>query len=270
MPKLNKKDLNRGWLFWQMFTLSSCSYEKLESSGFAFSMIPIAKKLYGEGSEEFQQCIERHTAFYNTEPQTGSIVNGIIASLEEEKSNGTNIDDDVMHSIKTALMGPIAGIGDSTVQGIFIPLLLSIGMGLSADGSIAGVIFYIIAYNGIMLSLSRFLYGKGYNLGAGAVDYIKSDSINKLKNAFNVLGMIVVGGLASSFVKLSTIVEIYNKVTETTFVIQDSLDSFFPGLLGVLAVMVCYFLISKKNMSSNKVLLILIAFAVVGVLLGVI
>jgi mannose/fructose/N-acetylgalactosamine-specific phosphotransferase system component IID len=270
MPKLEKKDLNKGWLFWQMFTLSSCSYEKLESSGFAFSMIPIARKLYGEGTEEFQQCIERHTAFYNTEPQTGSIVNGIIASLEEENANGTGIDDDVMHSIKTALMGPIAGIGDSTVQGIFIPLLLSIAMGLSADGSIIGVMFYVIAYNGIMLSLSRFLYGKGYVLGTGAVDYIKSDSITRLKNAFNVLGMVVVGGLASSFVRLSTVLEIYNDVTKTTFVVQDSLDGFFPGLLGVIAVMVCYYLISKKNISSNRVLLILIAFAIVGVMIGVI
>ena len=269
MMKLTKRDLTKNWLFWQMFCLSSCSYEKLESSGFAFSMIPVAEKLYGKNTPEFQKCIERHTAFYNTEPQTGSIVNGIVTSLEQERANGVTIDDDVLHTIKSALMGPIAGIGDSTVQGIFIPLLLSIAMGLSADGSIAGVIFYVVLYNVIMLSLSRFLYFKGFELGEGAVEYIKSDSIIKLKNAFNVLGMVVVGGLAASFVKLSTVIEIYNQVTASTFVVQDSLDSFFPGLLGLLSVFFCYYLISSKKMSSNKVLLILILVTIVGVMIGI-
>lgn len=267
--KLDKKDLKKGWLYWQFWAMSTLSFEKLEANGFAHSMIPIANKLYEPGSEEYKAMLARHAVFYNTEPQTGAIVNGIIASLEEERANGENVSDDMIHSIKSGLMGPIAGIGDSMVQGILIPILLSIGMGISADGNPIGVIFYAISYLVIMLAVNYFLYMKGYTLGTAAADVLVGDNSDKLRNAFNILGTIVVGGLAASFVKLSTILTITNEASDTTFNFQETLDSFFPGVLGLLAVLASYYLISKKRWSSNKVLFFLVAVAAVGVLLKV-
>lgn len=269
MAKLEKKDLKKGWLAWQFWAMSTLSFEKLEANGFAQSMIPIADKLYKKGTPEYNACLKRHSVFYNTEPQTGAIVNGIVASLEEERANGGNVSDGVLHSIKTGLMGPIAGIGDSMVQGILIPILLSIGMGISSNGSPVGVLFYIVAYSAIMLSLNYFLYLQGYKLGVSAVDTIVGDNSDRLRNAFTVLGTIVVGGLAANFVKLSTKLQIINKSSGTTFNFQKTFDSFFPGLLGLLAVLLGWYLISNKKWSSNKVLLLLLGIATAGVLLGV-
>lgn len=266
--KLEKKDLKKGFWYWQFWAMSTLSFERLEANGFAHSMIPIAEKLYEPGSEEYKAMLSRHALFYNTEPQTGAIVNGIVASLEEERANGANVSDDMIHSIKTGLMGPIAGIGDSMVQGVLIPILLSIGMGISADGNPLGAVFYAVAYLAIILSLDYFLYMRGYKLGTTAADVLVGDNSEKLRNAFNVMGTIVVGGLAASFVKLSTVLEIVNSTTGTVFNIQETLDSFFPGLLGLAAVMISYYLISKKGWNSNKVLFFLIAVAAVGVLLG--
>lgn len=267
--KLSSKDIKRGFWYWQFWAMSTLSYEKLEANGFAHSMIPIAERLYGKGTKEFAECLDRHTVFYNTEPQTGSIVNGIVASMEEGRANGENVDDSAIHTIKSALMGPIAGIGDSVVQGILIPLLLSIGMSMSTSGSPSGVIFYIIVYNVVMLSLSYYLYKSGYKMGVNAIDLFMGEKSNAVRSALNILGIMVAGGLAANFVKLSTVLKIYNGVTNSYFVIQDTFDSFFPGLLGLLAVLLSYWLIRKHGMSSNKVLLILIAVAVVGVLLGI-
>lgn len=269
MAKLDKKDLKKGWLAWQFWAMSTLSFEKLEANGFAQSMIPIADKLYKKGTPEYIACLKRHSVFYNTEPQTGSIVNGIIASLEEENANGANISDDMFHSIKTGLMGPIAGIGDSMVQGIFIPILLSIGMGISSNGSPIGVLFYLISYVAIMLNLDYFLYLKGYKLGLSAVDVLVGNNSERLRNAFSVLGIMVVGGLAANFVKLSTKLQIVNSTSKSVFDIQKTLDGFFPGLLGLLAVLLGWYLISKKKWSSNKVLLLLLAITTVGVFLGI-
>lgn len=267
--KLEKKDINKGFWYWQFWAMSTLSYERLEANGFAHSMIPIAEKLYKPGSEEYKAMLARHALFYNTEPQTGAIVNGIVVSLEEERANGANVSDDMIHSIKTGLMGPIAGIGDSLVQGVLIPILLSIGMGMSSDGSPIGVIFYAVCYLAIMLSVNYWLYMRGYKLGTAAADVLVGDNSEKLRNAFNIMGTLVVGGLAASFVNLSTKLEIVNGTTGTVFNVQETLDSFFPGLLGLLAVLLCYWLISKKQWSSNKVLLLLIVLSAVGVLLGV-
>ena len=62
----------------------------------------------------------RHSVFYNTEPQTGQLVNGIVASLEEEIGMGKDIDENVPVTVKASLMGPLARIGDSIMQGIIV------------------------------------------------------------------------------------------------------------------------------------------------------
>lgn len=267
--KLNKKDLRKGWLYWQMFAMSTLSFEKLEANGFAHSMIPIANKLYKRDSNEYKAMLSRHSLFYNTEPQTGAIINGIIVSLEEERANGEDISDGMIHSIKTGLMGPIAGIGDSIVQGILIPILLSIGMGISAEGNPLGVVFYALSYVAIVLSLNYYLYFKGYHLGTAAADTLVGDDSERLRTAFNILGTMVVGGLAANFVKLTTILKITNETSGSVFDVQKTLDGFFPGLLGLGAVLFSYYLISAKGWKSNSVLLVLILIATVGVLLGV-
>jgi len=267
MKKLDKKDLRKGWMSWAMYHLSSMSFEKLEAHGFAHSMIPILNKLYKDNPEEYKKALKRHSVFYNTEPQSGSLVNGIVASLEEEKANGKEIDDEMFHSVKTGIMGPIAGIGDSTIQGIIIPILLTIGMGISSNGNPLGVFVYIIGYLAIILSLSYFLYFRGYHLGVNAVDGLIGANSERLRNAFSVLGTLVIGGLAASFVHLTTPLKIPNG--DESIELQKTLDGFFPGLLSLLAVLFCWYLISKKKYSGTKVLLILVAFSIIGVLLNI-
>lgn len=267
MSKLDKKDLRKGWLNWAMFHLSSMSFEKLEAHGFAHSMIPILKKLYKDKPEEYKKSLERHSEFFNVEPQMGSIIPGITASMEEERANGKEIDDDIFLSVKTSTMGPISGIGDSTIQGILIPVFLSIAMAISAEGSPLGVILYILGYGVTATWLSYFLYMRGYKLGTKSIDTIVGDNSQKLRGAFNTLGTLVIGGLAASFVSLNTTVEIPNG--EETLILQDTINGFFPGLLGLLAVLFSWYLISKRKMTATKVLLILIVITVIGVLLGI-
>lgn len=269
MAKLEKSDLKKGFWAWQFWAMSTLSYEKLEANGFAQGMVPIADKLYGKGTKEYAECLERHSVFYNTEPQTGSVINGIVASLEEEKSEGKEVPDELIHTVKTSLMGPIAGIGDSLVQGIFIPILLSIAMSISAGGSPVGVLFYIVAFLGIMLTVNQWLYMKGYALGLSAADILVGENSQRIKNAIAVLGTMVVGGCCASFVSVTTPISFVNASADTTFVVQETFDSFFPGLLGLLVVLFSYWLISKKGWKANKVLVLLVIVSVVAAFFGI-
>lgn len=269
MAKLDKNDLKKGFWAWQMWAMSTLSYEKLEASGFAQGMVPIAKKLYKKGTKEYAECLERHSVFYNTEPQTGAVINGIVASLEEERSEGKDVPDEMLHTVKTSLMGPIAGIGDSLVQGIFIPILLSIGMSISAGGSPVGVLFYIVCFLAIMLSVNYWLYMKGYKLGLNAADILVGDNSQRVTNAISVLGTMVIGGCCASFVSVTTPLSFVNEVAETTFSVQSTFDSFFPGFLGLLFVLLSYWLISKKGWKANKVLILLAVVSIVAAFFGI-
>ena len=51
-----------------------------------------------------------------------------------------------------ALMGPLAGIGDSLAQFCLAPLFATIGASLAQDGLIMGPILFFVAMNVILLA----------------------------------------------------------------------------------------------------------------------
>ena len=138
---LSKKDVIKSWLRWFFFAQSNYNYERLQSTAFSHSMLPVLKKLYPD-KEELKQEVETHLAFFNTEPICGCVIHGITIAMEEEKANGADeISGDGMNAIKTGLMGPLAGIGDTLTQGVITPIVLAVCIGLTEGGaSIAGPI----------------------------------------------------------------------------------------------------------------------------------
>jgi mannose/fructose/N-acetylgalactosamine-specific phosphotransferase system component IID len=54
----------------------------------------------------------------------------------------------------------------------------------------------------------------------------------------------------------------------TDVLLQDKLDGAFPGILTMLFVLLCWWLMAKKKVSPIKVMLYMIIVAFVGVLIG--
>ena len=183
---LTSRDLRACWRSWMMYNLSSMSFERLESFGFCLGMMPALRKLY-PGKAERMEAMKRHASFYNTEPQIGAIINGLAVGLEEKRANGEKIDGETINTLKVGLMGPIAGIGDSMIPGMLVPILLSIGMALAAGGSVLGPLFYIISFNAIAITGSYMLFMKGYKLGTGSVESLVSSESAKLREALEDL-----------------------------------------------------------------------------------
>ena len=184
-PRLTNKELNTIWLRWAFTHLASMSYEKLQGHAYAWSYIPFANKYYADDPEAKRRLLVRHSVFFNTEPQTGQIINGIVTSLEENIALGGEVSEEMPNNIKATLMGPLAGIGDSIIQGIIVPTLLSIGMSLANGGSPLGPLFYIVAYGIIGPVISFISYRTGYKLGVGAIDVIVGESARRIMDAFN-------------------------------------------------------------------------------------
>ena len=173
--KLSKKALNKSFRNWYYGHLTCFSQEHMQTFGYLCAMLPLVEELY-DTKEEQQEAMNTYTAFFNTEPQVGSIIVGVTAGLEEARANGNEgVDAETINGLRAGLMGPIAGIGDSLLVGTLIPILLGIALGLSTGGSIIGPLFYIIAWNLIVTFGMRFLYFKGYELGGKAVDVLVGD-----------------------------------------------------------------------------------------------
>ncbi|WP_417883016.1 PTS system mannose/fructose/sorbose family transporter subunit IID [Vibrio rumoiensis] len=263
---LGKKDLTKCWRAWMMYNLSSMSFERLESFGFCLSMMPALKKLY-PNKEDRQEAMKRHASFYNTEPQLGAIINGMAVGMEEKKANGEPIDGETINTLKVGLMGPVAGIGDSMIPGMLVPILLSIGMALAAGGSILGPIFYIVAFNAIAIFGSYQLFMKGYKMGAGSVEMLVSHRSTKIREALSLLGVFVMGGVAASYVNLGTGLEFISQ-DGVDINVQMMLDGIFPKLLPLVVVLGTWFAMAKKGLSPVKAMLSLVVLSFVGVAIG--
>jgi len=165
-------------------------------------------------------------------------------------------------------MGPLAGIGDSLVVGTLIPILLGIALGLSTGGSVVGPIFYIVAWNLIMAFGMKFLYFKGYELGGKAVDILVGEQATAIREAVVMLGTMVVGSVAATWVSVKTSFHLVNSAGKEFLNLQNQLDSVYPGFLTAAFVIICWWLMSKKKISPVVTMLILVVVAFVGVMIG--
>lgn len=265
--KLTKKTLLKSFHHWYYGNLTCFSQEHMQTFGYLTSMLPIVEELY-EDQEDKARSMQTYTAFFNTEPQLGTLIVGITAGLEEARTNGSEeVDDETINGLRAGLMGPVAGIGDSLVVGTLIPVILGIAIGLSTGGSPIGAIFYIIVWNVLAYLGMRFAYFKGYELGDKAVEFLVGAQGQAIRKAVSIVGDMVVGGVAATWVSVKTSFQL-GSAKNPYLVLQDKLDEVYPGLLTAIFIVFCWWLMAKKNISPLKVMLLLVVIAFVGVITG--
>lgn len=264
--KISKKTLNKSFNLWFWGALTCFSQEHMQTFGYLASMLPIIKEL--PDKDEQQKNIHAYTAFFNTNPMLGSVIIGTTASMEEARANGKGIDGETINDMRAGLMAPIAGIGDSLIDGTLIPILLGLALGMSQNGSPVGAIFYIVVWDLIAYFGQRFLYFRGYKLGDKAVSILIGKQGKAIRHAISIIGGMVVGGVLASWVNVTTSLELKDATGKVFLNLQKQLDSIFPGLLTVVVTLLCWWLMAKKHVSAIWTMIILIGVALLGVLVG--
>lgn len=267
--KLSKKDIVKAFWRWTFFSHANYNYERLEATGVIHSYKHIIKKLYGDDPEELKACLKRHMQFYNTEPHIGGVITGIVLAMEEERANGAPITDEAINGVKTGLMGPFAGIGDTLWQGTLTPILLAFGISLGSKGNLMGPVIYTLLMFGIMFPISYFVWMKGYELGKEGIEKIMgSNMLKQLITGASAMGAIVLGALSAQFVTAST--PLVFKSGEVEMVIQEAvLDKLFLGILPLGITMLTLFLLKNKQMKATTVMAILIVIGAVCGFFGI-
>ena len=75
--KITKKDLMS--LFFRSFLLPACySMDRMQAPGFAYSIIPVLKKLYGDNKEKLSQALSRHSEVYKQYIYLFSLCSGVL------------------------------------------------------------------------------------------------------------------------------------------------------------------------------------------------
>lgn len=261
--KLSKKTISRAYWSWMFFNLSMQNFERMQGPAIVKMLGDVREDLYPGDTEAQKEMLSRHANFFNTEPYLGALVPGVILGMEASKADGADVPDELIDSVKTALMGPFAGIGDSLLPGTLIPILLSIALGLCPNGEIIGPLFYVVVFLAIMLPLTRFLFTYGARTGASAASSLLESGIkDKVTSIAQTVGLVVVGAVTASYTQVN--VGLVFTSGDLTIDIASILDTLMPGLPVLLMAFLAYFLMVKKKWSANKMILFFLVVAIVG------
>lgn len=257
--KITKKDLNEMAI--RSLAEQACfSFERMQAVGFCYGMTKCFRKIFGDDNKEMGEAMQNNLDFINTEPHMAAILQGLVVSMEEAGQDRT-----LIHSLKTGLFGPLAGLGDAIWWYTAMPIIASICCSLASQNNVLGPILYIVFW-AVTAIISRIWFvHMGYNAGVSSIKFI-GDNAAALTKAAGILGVMVVGGLIPSYVSFA--------FPETLVVagnvsIQGIFDSILPNIMPLGFVFLLYWLFKKKNVNTMKLILLVIALSVVLSFLGI-
>ena len=266
-----KKHLIRSSLIWESWVQTCYNYERMMGQPCAHTFLPVVKDLYPDDMEKQIDLMTREAEFFNVHPEFGSCILGLAISMEEEKAMGMDIPNEFITNIKTSLMGPLAGVGDTIYQGVLIPILLALCIDITRAGSgnIWGSILYSVLMFVITYGFSYWNFMFGYNAGSDAImDFLEKGILDKLLKAASIMGCMVMGGLIVNYVKCKCGIVI--DAGGTQFALQEVLfDAVLPNVLPLGVTMGVYYLMAHKHWTSIKVILLIVIVGVVGGLFGI-
>ena len=262
---LTTKDLRS--MYWRStFLLGSFNFERMQAIGFCMTLMPAIKKFYPDDKTQQAAALKRHLEFYNTHPWISSVVFGVTAAMEEQRSKGEDIGDETITNVKVGLMGPLAGVGDPIFWGTARPVLGALGASLAVTGNWMGPLIYFLGIN-IIRILTRW-YGLkwGYERGTAMVTEVGGGQLKRITQIAAITGLFVMGALVSKWttIKFPTVVSevTADDGTVTTTTLQNILDKLLPGVAALGLTFLCMYLLNKKI----NALWIILGMFVIGIL----
>ena len=271
-PPITKRDITKSFVIWHAFSEVSLNFERLQALAFCNSMVPILKKLYPNDKEGLSCALQRHLAMYNTEANWGVVINGITIALEDKGAAGGEDSAEtaeLITGLKAGLMGPLAGIGDTLDFGTLRPIVMGICIPFVMQGSVFAALiplFYQVIY---MAVTSNILINLGYSKGRDSImNILQSGAIHKVINGFGMFGLLMMGALSATYVKITTPLVITTG-GGNSIAIQEMLDKIAPCLIPLLVVFAIYYFIKKKGPHYLQILCAVIIVSLLFSFLGV-
>lgn len=265
--KLSKKDYITTSLR-AFFLQNGFNYNNYQGIGYANVLYPAFKKHFGSDEKALYKALEDNCEFYNTNPHFLPFITSLHLVMLEN-----NRPEEETRGIKMALMGPLAGIGDSLSQFVLAPLLSTIAASLAGQGLVLGPILFFLGMNIILTSIKLLTGLYGYKFGTSVIDKM-SEQMATISNIANIIGVTVISGLAVTFVKIQVPItfaagEVQEEAQQSIVSIQGMLDKIAPALLPALFTLFVYYLIKSKKWTTYKLVILTVIIGIIGSWLGI-
>ena len=264
----DEKRMLRKSFIYSMGTNMSSSKVSMQSKCFAMAMSPGLDIFYKNNPEGKNKAFYRHASeFFNTHQVFLGLLVGIALAMEKKNAESGEDISESISTLKASLMGPTAGVGDSFFFNCYRVIIAGICIGLCANGSLVGVLGFVIFY-GCGLLLYKYLFmTAGYKYGTTLISQaFELGIIPLLTEAAGLLGAIMVGALIAGNVKINIALAPILGGAEISF--QTMLDSICPGLLSVVLWGWAFSRI-QKGWSATKLIFVIMGACIVLALFGI-
>lgn len=157
-------------------------------------MVPLAR-YYGENQKGLSDMLIRHIQSFNTHPyMTGPII-GSVLKMEEDSGFRSSKE---TTSLKKALMGPYAAIGDSFFWGTMRSFSSIVSALLAVHGILWAPLFFLISYNPAHLWIRLGGFIEGYLNVERGMDFIKRINLPGISKKIRWATLVVLAILAAT------------------------------------------------------------------------
>jgi PTS system mannose-specific IID component len=260
---LTKKDLRWSLMFMNAYQGWCMNYETMQSAGWTFALGPLIEKIYEGDDDLIREKLLKHLQFYNCNPWTNLLVAGAVLSIEESREEGCT---DTAIALRTGLMGPMAGVGDSLffINGKVIFDAMAGYMAL--QGNLAGMWIAILV--GFLCFVMRYqFFWMGYKQG---IKFVTNNRVQLqlLTNVAVIMGLVVVGAMIPSMVSFKMLPSFTFGAEGQSVLLSDWINGIIPQLVPVLITGTIYVGLKQKWMTTVRMVWLLIATAILLTLIG--
>lgn len=179
-------------MFWRSFFLqASWSFDRLQSLGFAFAMVPVLRRLYPD-QRQFSERLNEHLEYFNTQPYLASFVLGATARAEEDMVAGV-APASAPGEIKRNLMAPLGALGDSFFWGALKPFLAAVTVAFVLTGGWWAPVLYLVLYNTVHVALRAALIFEGYRTRGDVAALLARYHFTRISRLLKVAALAVIG-----------------------------------------------------------------------------
>jgi PTS system mannose-specific IID component len=177
--------------FFRSFTIQgSWNYRTMIGGGFAFTLLPLLRRLRGTSGPELESALARHSEHFNAHPYLVGVAVGAVARLELDGESP-----EVIKRFKEAVRGPLGALGDTLVWAGWLPttLLLALTIAWWGLSPFFSVLTFLAVYNVGHLSLRGWSFNVGFREGVTVGGRLRQASLRARADTLHKLGALLLG-----------------------------------------------------------------------------
>ena len=172
----------------------SWNYHTMIGTGFAFAMLPGLRRIFDDDAKAMDASVRRHLDHFNAHPYLANVALGAALRLE---ADGT--DAQTVRRFKTAVRGPLGGLGDSLVWAAWLPTVSMAALAMWWIGLPVWVVvgLFLVLYNAGHLALRIWGFRSGLRDGRDVARTLSKARLAQLAERIKSIASLLVGVLAS-------------------------------------------------------------------------